>query len=81
MYITIHQLSCVTLNLLSPEKLKALYSFVDAASNVYSNKEVNEHDDASDIGRYFRPNDNNNNNTAVQYYVSTAVWVIWEVLE
>jgi len=54
-YTKIHQL-CYdkrTLNLLGPEKLKPMYSFVDSATNVDCNKEMNEHDDASDICRYF----------------------------
>jgi len=49
--------------LLSPEKLKALYSFVDAARHVDYNKEGNEHDDARDICWYFRSNDSNNTHT------------------
>ena len=66
-------------NLLSPEKLKTLYSFVNAARHVDCNEEVNEHDDASDICRYFRP-DNTTVTINMTHTASITVMVAWLVL-
>ena len=47
-------------NLLRPEKLKALYSLVHSAAHVDRNKEMNKHDDASDICWHVWPSDTDN---------------------
>lgn len=65
-------------NLLSPEKLKTLYSLVDASADIDGDEKMNEHHNASDVCWYFRSADININSKldSVMLSASTTARVI-----